>query len=98
MDVAVAPLPVDAAPVTTLGESDLRRIEAALLDAILDVRPDRSNAVDRLLDDPALSSDGREQVERLLVAAVMDTHPDRNRALDRLLDDIGGSGPLPAHA
>jgi hypothetical protein len=68
----------------TLGETDLRRIEAALLDALLDVRHDRSNAVDLLLDDPALSK-GRAQVEQLLHAAVMDTGSDRNQALDRLL-------------
>ena len=90
-------MPVTAAPVTpadpshTLGEADLRRLEAALLDALLDVRSDRSNAVDQLLGDPAFT--GREQAEQLLVAAVLDTHSDRNRALDRLLDDITRAKP-----
>jgi hypothetical protein len=89
-------MPAIAAPAAVevslpLGEADLRRIEAALLDALLDVHSDRGNAVDRLLDDPGFA--GREQVEQLLVAAVLDTHPDRNRALDRLLDDMTRSAP-----
>ncbi len=89
-------MPAVAAPAAvevlhTLGEADLRRLEAALLDALLDVRSDRGNAVDRLLDDRWLA--GREQVEQLLVAAVLDTHPDRNRALDRLLDDMTRAHP-----
>ena len=90
MPAVVAPdAVVDASQ--TLGEADLRRLEAALLDALLDVRSDRGNAVDRLLDDPGFA--GREQVEQLLVAAVMDTHPDRNRALDRLLEDMTRANP-----
>lgn len=76
----------------TLGETDLRRLEAALLDAILDVRPDRTNAVDHLLSDPAFT--GGAQVEQFLVAAVLDTHPDRNRALDRILDEITKTAPV----
>ena len=75
----------------TLGESDLRRLEVALLDALLDVQPDHANAVDRLLDD--LDFAAREEVEQFLVAAVLDTHSDRNRALDRLLDDITRAKP-----
>ena len=74
-----------AAAPQMLGEIDLRRIEAALLDALLDVGGGRSNAVDRLLDDPALSGD-RQQVQQLLHAAVRDTGSDRNRALDEILD------------
>jgi hypothetical protein len=76
----------------TLGETDLLRLEAALLDSILDVRPDRSNAVDRLLSDPSFN--GGEQVEELLLTAVLDTHPDRNRALDRILDEITATAPV----
>ena len=86
---AIAAPAVEASP--TLGDTDLRRLEAALLEALLDVRPDRTNAVDRLLDDPGFA--GNEGVERLLHAAVMDTHPDRNRALDRLLDDMTRTKP-----
>ncbi len=95
---AVAAPPVDTTAANasmTLGEADLRRIETALLEAILDVRPDRSNAVDHLLDDPNLSPD-RDQVEQLLVAALMDKHPNRNQALERLLGDMDSS-PLRAH-
>jgi hypothetical protein len=69
-----------------LGEADLHRLQAALLDALLDVRHTSTNAVDRLLDDPTFAD--CEQVEELLVAAVLDTHSDRNRALDRLLQDV----------
>ena len=82
---------MSAALPMTLGETDLRRLEAALLDALLDVQPDHANAVDRLLDDPNFA--GGEHVEQLLVAAVLDTHPDRNRALDRLLGDITHAKP-----
>jgi hypothetical protein len=67
------------------GQIDLRQLETALLDALLDVRSDGGNAVDRLLDDPQLSANGREHVERFLAAAVMDTGPDRNRLLDEML-------------
>ena len=76
-----------------LGETDLRRIEAALLDALLDVGHDRSNAVDRLLDDPELSGD-RAQVEQLLHAAVMDKGADRNRELDQILDRMTKGAPV----
>ena len=92
MPVTAASVPAAGPDLShTLGEADLRRLEAALLDALLDVGPDRNNAVDRLLDDPGFA--GREQVEQLLVAAVLDTHPDRNRALDRLLDDMTRAQP-----
>ena len=90
-------MPAIAAPTAVevsqpLGEADLHRLEAALLDALLDVRSDRGNAVDRLLDEPGFA--GREQqVEQLLTAAVLDNHPDRNRALDRLLEDMTRSAP-----
>ena len=97
---------------STLGETDLRRIEQALLDAILDVTPNRTNAVDRLLDDMAQAdgADGdgssfdardaghskRKQVEDLLAAAVLDNTSDRNRALDRLLGKTRSPGTNPA--
>ena len=94
-----------------LQEVDLRRIEDALLEALLDVGAGRSNAVDRLLneldaadgahDDTASANargrgfSRRAQVEQLLVAAVSDTHPDRNRALARLLDEIPDAPHVP---
>ena len=81
----------------TIGESDLHRLERALLDAILDERADRGNAVDRLLSESNFAGD-RAQVEQLLAAAVMDTHPNRNQALDRLLGDIVQAEPFAAHA
>jgi hypothetical protein len=85
-------------PSLEIAQSDLRRIEQALLDAILDVRPNDTNALDRLLSDPKLTNGDREKVERFLAAAVMDTHFDRNRALDRLLGDTSDPQPLAAHA
>ena len=81
----------------TLGESDLHRLEQALLDAILDEREDRGNAVDRLLSESNFAGD-RAHVEQLLAAAVMDNHPNRNQALDRLLGDLGQPAPFAAHA
>ena len=89
---AAAPLPM------SLGESDLRRIEQALLDALLDVRPTDANALDRLLSDPKFSHAGREDVQRFLTAATMDNRSDRNRALDRLFGDASAPQPLAAHA
>jgi hypothetical protein len=80
-----------------LGQSDLQRIERALLDAILDVRADDANAVDELLNDPKFAGD-RTEVERFLAAAVMDTQSDRNRALDQILGDGSASAPFAAHA
>jgi len=94
-----------------LGEADLLRIERALLDALLDVHPNRMNALDHFLDDMD-AADGanddtasaaerdagnsrRKQVEELLLTAVLDTTSDRNRALDRLL---GGSPDPGVHA
>lgn len=100
-------------PVSRLGEADLRRIEQALLDAILDVHPNQTNALDRLLDDMAADhthddTEGapdrgaghtrRQQVEELLVAAVLDTGPDRNRELDRLLGETPDPGVHAAFA
>lgn len=86
-----------------LGEADLRRMENALLEALLDVDLDRSNALDRFLSDldaravngtaPATDADHakfrRAQLEALLNTAVSDTRHDRNRALDQIL----GSAP-----
>jgi hypothetical protein len=96
MPVAVAP--ADSTPSTIpLRQSDLQRIEQALLDAILDVRPNNQNAVDELLNDPKFAGD-RAEVERLLAAAVMDTQPDRNRALDQILGNGINSAPFAAHA
>jgi hypothetical protein len=80
-----------------LGHHDLQRIEKALLDAILDVRPDNENAVDELLSDPKFTGD-RAEVERFLEAAVMDRHSDRNRTLERILGDGIQSPPFAAHA
>jgi hypothetical protein len=68
-----------------LGESDLQQIEHALLEALLDVSGNRSNAVDQLLHH---FKGSRPELEQLLVAAVSDTHSGRNRALDRILDQI----------
>ena len=82
---------MSAALPMTLGETDLRRLEAALLDALLDVQPDHANAVDRLLDDPGFAA--REDVEQFLLEAVLDTHSGRERALDRLLADITRARP-----
>ena len=89
-----------AAPLTrhpaTIGESDLIRIEQALLAALLDPQPNHRNAVDHLLSDidPAgTNSARRTRVQELLVAAVSDTHADRNRALDRLLADVAAAPP-----
>ena len=93
---AVAP-EVSNAVSLPLGQSDLQRIEQALLDAILDVRPDNTNAVDELLNDPRFAGD-RAEVERFLAAAVMDTQSDRNRALDQILGQGGPSAPFAAHA
>jgi hypothetical protein len=91
-----------------VGEADLRRIEQALLDAILDVHPNRSNALDRLLEDmdaadgadddtasPAGRGAGhsrRQQVEALLQAAVLDTTPADR---NRTLDRLLGDTPDP---
>ena len=69
----------------SVGQIDLRQIETALLDALLDVGSDGGNAVDRLLSDPKLSPNGREHVKRFLAAAVMDTGADRNRLLDEMM-------------
>ena len=98
--------PAEAA--TKLGEADLRRLEQAMLDAILDVHPNGTNALDRLLDDME-AADGahddtataadrdagqsrRKQVEELLVAAVLDTAPADR---DRELDRLLGEMPDP---
>lgn len=92
----------------TLGEADLRRLEQAMLDAILDVHPGGANALDRLLDDMD-AADGahddttsmadrdagqsrRRQVEELLVAAVLDTTPADR---NRELDRLLGETPDP---
>jgi hypothetical protein len=92
-----AEVPANTATEFQFGESDLLRIERALLDAILDVRADDANAVDQLLNDPKFAGD-RAEVERFLAAAVMDTHPSRNRELDQLLGE-GATPPLfRAHA
>lgn len=92
----------------TLGEADLRRLEQAMLDAILDVQPNGSNALDRLLeemdaadsahDDTACMPDRdagqsrRKQVQELLVAAVLDTAPADR---NRELDRLLGEMPDP---
>lgn len=97
-----------AQPNATLGEADLRRLEQAMLDAILDVQPNGSNALDRLLeemdtadsahDDTASTSDRdagqsrRKQVQELLVAAVLDTTPVDR---NRELDRLLGEMPDP---
>jgi hypothetical protein len=80
-----------------LGQSDLQRIEQALLAAILDVRPDNANAIDDLLNDPEFTGD-RAAVERFLATAVLDTQSDRSRALDQILGDGIQSPPFAAHA
>jgi hypothetical protein len=101
-----AAAPADAG--TALGEADLRRIEQAMLDAILDVHPDGTNALDRLLDDmeaadgahddtsPVADRDAgqsrRKQVEALLLAAVLDTTPADR---NRELDRLLGETPDP---
>jgi hypothetical protein len=96
MPVAVAPA-VSNASSFQLGRSELQRIEEALLDAILDVRPNNENAIDELLNDPKFAGD-RAEVERFLAAAVMDTQSDRSRALDQLLGNAAESVPFAAHA
>jgi hypothetical protein len=66
-------------------DSDLQLIEKALLEAILDVRPDRDNAIDRLLSDPAFGR--REEAHQFITAALLDTGGgNRGRALDQMLD------------
>ena len=102
------PAGVPGNPAGTLGEADLRRIESALLEALLDVHAGRANAVDELLAELS-SADGahddtnalaqrdagqsrRKQIEELLATAVLDTHPDRNRALDRILGELTEGG------
>ena len=94
---AVAPATAASDRAFHLGQSDLQRIEQALLDALLDVRPNNANAVDDLLNDPKFSGD-RAEVERFLAAAVMDTNADRNRALDQILGNGIQSPPFAAHA
>ena len=93
---AVAPA-VSNASSFQLGQSDLQRIEKALLDAILDVRDDNENAIDELLNDPKFAGD-RAEVERFLAAAVMDRNSDRNRALEQILGDGIQAPPFAAHA
>jgi hypothetical protein len=98
MPAVVAASPAVSNPSLPLRPSDLQRIEQALLDALLDVRPDNENAVDELLNDPRFAGD-RAEVERFLAAAVMDTQSDRNRALDQMLGEAGPSAPpFAAHA
>ena len=93
---------------SSIDAADLLRIERALLDAILDVHPHRTNALDRLLqdmdaadganDDTTSAADRdagtsrRKQVEALLVAAVLDTTP-ADRS--RELDRLLGQTPDP---
>jgi hypothetical protein len=93
----VAPVPTGSNAAFQLGQSDLQRIERALLDAILDVRRDDANAIDDLLNDPNFAGD-RTEVERFLAAAVMDTRSDRSRALDQMLCDGALVAPIAAHA
>lgn len=85
----------------TLGEFDLQLVEQALLDAILDVGSDRTNAVDRLFHkmDAAggvseASLTRRQELEELVAVAVMDQHPNRHRALDRILNQMAQSAPV----
>src|SRR5689334_13440097 len=87
-----AEVSVNAVTPFQFGESDLIRIEQALLAAILDVRADHTNAVDQLLDDPKFSGD-RAEVERFLAAAVMDKQSGRSRTLEQILGDPAQSLP-----
>lgn len=92
---AVAPATADASTrAFHLGQSDLQRIEQALLDAF---RSNNTRAIDELLNDPTFAGD-RTEVERFLAAAVTDTQPDRNRALDQILGNGIQSPPFAAHA
>ena len=82
----------------------LRRVEDALIAAVLDAHPNASPAVDRLLDDLGVADSVRgqtnrrfasgdciesERVEVRLVGLILDRHPRREAAFERLLSDLG---------